>query len=320
MNNLNSEVLVSQRYEALVADLKNRVPYDFESDFTEEDLEFANFFIHNPHGSFDPMSVNYLPLEFAFKLKELQETPLFSELQEAAREHLAHGYTSRICLQEAFYFTIHDPSLPQLKSLKEKYEKNDAFKNIKEFLKDLREGILVDEEVKKIYFDYLIRSVPGGSYNWYGREDAVEFLNRQTSGKEQYLIGDFGCGIGDWTNELRKQLGDVAIIYASDQQYHKGVPDFKWSPKKGLTFFRADFRNIPLADDSLDCALMGFVIPHITENLAAQGLREVERVLKEGGCLVVGPTDKKDELNTGWAVLRKKDGVLIESEDEFIVC
>jgi hypothetical protein len=320
-----SEIPHSQNHGDLASNLKDRVPSIHAKSITEEDLEEAWRFINNPFGSLDFFHGDPLAWDYDDQLKELQKTPLFGELQEAAKKHLALGYDSSICVYRAFYLTIHDLSFPELIGLRKKYgekEKLTTSEEIKELFGDL-EKVLANKRTKDVFFDNLVNTVPDTSPRWDERKEVAEFIRKQACDRRRFLVGDFGCGTGKWIRKLKEQLGDATMIFASDQQYHREkdrgkVPHYKWAPDKGLAFFQANFKNVPLVDNSLDCALLSYVVTHTTKELAARGLQEIERVLKEGGCLIVGPVDRKDGYTTGWAVLRKKNGKLIESEGEFI--
>lgn len=316
-----SEIPTSQYHETLASDLKDRVPLEYRENITEGDLKETWRFINNPFSDLSFLRGGHpLAWEYGAQIKRLQGTPLFRELQEAAKKHLTLGYESPICLHQAFYLTLYESSLPRLIELRKKYDERGEFtadEDVKEMFNDLERYILTDKKAKEVFFYNLVNNVPDTSPDWEERREVAEFVRKQASNRKRFLVGDFGCGIGEWTRKFKEQLGDAATVFASDQQYHE-VPYYQWAPDKGLVFFRANFMNIPLPDESLDCALLSYVIPYITKDAAARGLREIERVLKDGGCLIIGPIDKKDSWESGWAVLRKKAGLLTESEKEFI--
>lgn len=319
MEKLRPEISVPHHLEALASDLKDRVPPIYINNITEGDLDEAMRFVSNPFGPLDYRHGDPLAWEYLTQIKNLQEKPFFQELQEAAREHLSRGYESPICIYQAFLLTVY--ALPDLAELKRKYEEKGAFatgEDIKEMLDDLGNCILTDGEAKRVFFSNLVNTVPDVSPSWDERKEVVEFLRKQAADKKNFLIGDFGCGVGEWSRKFKEQLGDAATIFASDQQYHGEVPHYKWAPERRLAFFRANFMNVPLPDKSLDCALLVYVTSVVTKDAVARGLREIERVLKDDSFLIVGPIDKKDSWERGWTVLRKKTGVLVESEAEFI--
>ena len=56
---------------------------------------------------------------------------------------------------------------------------------------------------------------------------------------------------------------------------------------------RADSVALPFADGSFDCALMGDVIEHLPWEVAVDALRDVRRVLRPGGVLLVHTSPNK---------------------------
>lgn len=86
---------------------------------------------------------------------------------------------------------------------------------------------------------------------------------------------EVGCGDGWYSAQLRPRIG-VDISFNSVKRF------------EGLRtrLMVADVENLPFADSSFD-VVYGFSILHHLENIG-RGLKEINRVLKPGGCIAFG--------------------------------
>jgi demethylmenaquinone methyltransferase/2-methoxy-6-polyprenyl-1,4-benzoquinol methylase/phosphoethanolamine N-methyltransferase len=102
-------------------------------------------------------------------------------------------------------------------------------------------------------------------------------------------ILDVGCGTGSLTLMAAEQLGPdarVAGIDASPEMIEQARK--KASKKKREVDFRvAPIEQLPYGDAEFDAVLSSLMLHHLPDDLKAQGLAEVHRVLKPGGRLVV---------------------------------
>jgi len=92
---------------------------------------------------------------------------------------------------------------------------------------------------------------------------------------------DLGCGDGSnltWLN------GHFARLYGSDYN----ILRLMRAAKLGfdVRLFMADILNYPTGDDAFDVIFFNHVLEHIPDDAAA--LREVRRILKPGGLLILG--------------------------------
>jgi ubiquinone/menaquinone biosynthesis C-methylase UbiE len=106
---------------------------------------------------------------------------------------------------------------------------------------------------------------------------------------------DIGSGTGVLLPFLITELGYkgriVALDFSAEMLGQARAKNF--SPIVG--FAQADVLAIPLADNSLDMAICNSVVPHFGDKVRA--LREIARVLKHNGRLVICHTMSRDMLN-----------------------
>lgn len=106
---------------------------------------------------------------------------------------------------------------------------------------------------------------------------------------------DIGSGTGVLLPFLITELGYkgriVALDFSAEMLGQARAKNF--SPIVG--FAQADVLAIPLADNSLDMAICNSVFPHFGDKVRA--LREIARVLKHNGRLVICHTMSRDMLN-----------------------
>lgn len=92
---------------------------------------------------------------------------------------------------------------------------------------------------------------------------------------------DLGCGDG---NNL-SWLGNLPVfLMASDYNLDRLLRARRRAP--GIKLFMADVTDCPVLDDSVDIIFFNHVLEHIPDDSAA--LREVYRILRPGGLLVLG--------------------------------
>ncbi len=110
---------------------------------------------------------------------------------------------------------------------------------------------------------------------------------------------DLGCGEGRYTLPLASQVGREGTVYGADL-WEDGLATLNGKAReKGLTNIRTLFADVsqplPLADDSVDLAVMATVLHDLAEAGQAQGaLAELARLVKPGGRLAVLEFKKKE--------------------------
>jgi ubiquinone/menaquinone biosynthesis C-methylase UbiE len=113
--------------------------------------------------------------------------------------------------------------------------------------------------------------------------------------KPGYYVLDIGSGTGVLLPFLIAELGDEGKILALDfsaemlgQAKAKNFPPI-------VGFAQVDVLSIPLADNSVDLAICNSVFPHFNDKVKA--LKEIARVLKNNGRLVICHTMSREMLN-----------------------
>lgn len=110
---------------------------------------------------------------------------------------------------------------------------------------------------------------------------------------EHAIVCDLGCGTGRMTELLSPFAQHVIGVDASEAMIEAARQRLR--PSTNTTIHRAQLKELPLDDDSIDVALMVLVLHYVSDPLAA--LKEAERVLRPGGKLVLvdmQPHDRTD--------------------------
>jgi ubiquinone/menaquinone biosynthesis C-methylase UbiE len=113
--------------------------------------------------------------------------------------------------------------------------------------------------------------------------------------KPGYYVLDIGSGTGVVLPFLITELGDEGKILALDfsAEMLGQAQDKNFPPIVG--FAQADVLAIPLADNFVDLAMCNSVFPHFTDK--AKALKEIARVLKNNGRLVICHTMSREMIN-----------------------
>ncbi len=100
---------------------------------------------------------------------------------------------------------------------------------------------------------------------------------------------DLGCGVGTFTVEMARMVGETGTVHAIDIQESLIEQTRQRIAAVGLAertrLHRSGAYQLPLADDSIDLAVLIATLPQIPNKLLA--LAELSRVLKRGARLAV---------------------------------
>ena len=110
-----------------------------------------------------------------------------------------------------------------------------------------------------------------------------------------YYVLDIGSGTGVLLPFLIAALGDEGKIVALDFSAEMLVQGKAKISLHLVDFVQADGMAIPLADYSMDLALCSSVFPHFNDKVKA--LKEIARVLKNGGRLAICHTMSRETIN-----------------------
>ena len=94
---------------------------------------------------------------------------------------------------------------------------------------------------------------------------------------------DVACGTGDLAVELSRRVGPAGVVIGSD--FSEGMLDLARRKAPGLTWEWANALELAYDDDRFDAVTVGFGARNFAD--LDQGLREMVRVTKPGGRVVV---------------------------------
>jgi 2-polyprenyl-3-methyl-5-hydroxy-6-metoxy-1,4-benzoquinol methylase len=175
----------------------------------------------------------------------------------------------------------------------------------------LREQVEAAAQVRPQW--YLEEQPPEQSSPWrhhlrkrrsYVQQAIRAHLQRRREARAARLL-DLGCGDG---NHLTWLSAFAERAYGSDYNLVRLVRAQAQNPE--ATIFAADVLDFPAEDGAFDVVFFNHVIEHIPDDVAA--LREVRRVLKPGGLLVLGTPN---EGSWWWQLAYRRDPQSLATTD-----
>ena len=113
--------------------------------------------------------------------------------------------------------------------------------------------------------------------------------------KPGYYVLDIGSGTGVLLPFLIAELGYEGKIIALDFSVQMLGQAKAKNFQSIVDFAQADVMALPLADDSVDLAICNSAFPHFSDK--ARALKEIVRVLRNGGRLVICHTMSREMIN-----------------------
>lgn len=136
---------------------------------------------------------------------------------------------------------------------------------------------------------------------------------------------DIAGGTGDLAMAFRKKVGDSGRVILSDinaAMLGEGRNNLVDQGFSGVDFVQLNAEAIPFSDNSFDCVSIAFGLRNVTDK--DQALREMYRVLKPGGCLLILEFSKTDNELLSQAydfysfnVMPKLGGMIADDEDSY---
>jgi ubiquinone/menaquinone biosynthesis C-methylase UbiE len=111
---------------------------------------------------------------------------------------------------------------------------------------------------------------------------------------------DCGCGEGEYVRALR-EFG--ASIVGIEFQKSKLLDATNQNSSRPITLSAADIQEMPFRDGAFELALVNEVLEHVPDDL--RGLREVNRVLKPGGLVIVFSPNRLYPFETHGVYLKR---------------
>lgn len=110
--------------------------------------------------------------------------------------------------------------------------------------------------------------------------------------KQEDKILEIGCGLGYYTKQIATITPNLVTTDISQNYLIKAK---LYNPYKIIDYVCCSGEELPFADNSFDKVLMSEVIEHLLD--WKMGIREVQRVLKPGGKLIIATPNKYSYLN-----------------------
>jgi demethylmenaquinone methyltransferase/2-methoxy-6-polyprenyl-1,4-benzoquinol methylase len=168
-------------------------------------------------------------------------------------------------------------------------------------------GVLENKTRARYFYKYLSKvydQVNAFIFTTSMRDAALDMLDLSTTDH----VLDVGCGTGFGTAGL---LRYTEHVYGLDQSPHQLAKARKrLSHEDSVRYFFGDAERLPFEDDSFDAAWSSGSIEYWPNPV--EGLREMRRVVKPGGTVVVvGPNEPNSEF---WA--RVADAIMLFYDEE----
>jgi len=157
-----------------------------------------------------------------------------------------------------------------------------------------KESILIKEDEDTIIKNQMEKMVH--SYDRYmkritlGREDALRRMTVNLAGvKPGDCVLEIGCATGSLSLAAKRQAGPTGKVVGID--IIPGMIDVSRNKasQAGLdvTFQLSNIEDLPFPDKNFDVVMCSFMIFHMSEKVRNKGIKEIYRVLKPKGILLV---------------------------------
>ena len=103
---------------------------------------------------------------------------------------------------------------------------------------------------------------------------------------------DIGCGMTAFTKYL-KDVAECEVVGVDPDLFESGIRykghgiSKEFIRKTGLQIIQGGMENIALSSNSFDCVFCLSVIEHLPTDVAHRGIREMARILKPGGRVII---------------------------------
>ncbi len=152
---------------------------------------------------------------------------------------------------------------------------------------ELLDGVRLDSEALRLNLREMamLNRLPGGV------GASLAAVTGLLDGRPDTAVLDVGAGSGDFARRLRR-IHSARVVVADHHEQVLAVARRNLAHTDGVTLLRADARDLPLADGSVDVTHASLLIHHLDPPDAVAALREMRRVARTG--VVV------NDLRRGW--------------------
>jgi ubiquinone/menaquinone biosynthesis C-methylase UbiE len=123
------------------------------------------------------------------------------------------------------------------------------------------------------------------------RRELYEFAGRALSLFKPNKIIDVACGNGEWSGVLGSMLGNAQVVGVDLDERLIDYAKTHFQTER-VAFVRADALKLPFPDKSFDSVVSFHTIEHFNETDQVKLLRELSRVLRDYGVLVIATPDR----------------------------
>lgn len=147
-----------------------------------------------------------------------------------------------------------------------------------------------------------------------GRERA---MRKRTADLAQLRPGesvlDVGCGTGTLALVAKRRVGEAGRVAGIDPAPQMIARAGRKAARQGLSLDLqvGVIERLPFPDQSFDVVLSTLMMHHLPDDLKRQGLREIARVLKPGGRLLV--VDAKRHSGAGHTAIEDQPALMREA-------
>lgn len=137
------------------------------------------------------------------------------------------------------------------------------------------------------------------------------------------VILDLCCGTGDWSIHMANTNSNIEVIGLDFSEKMLEVAQSRTAHIENLSLVQGDAMALDFPDDAFDTVTIGFGLRNLPDY--NQGLKEMYRVLKPGGTLVVLETSQPENalIRFGFniyfgTIMPKLGGLIADKEEEYV--
>lgn len=161
------------------------------------------------------------------------------------------------------------------------------------------------------YYDLLMKVIT------LGREKALRKMTVDVAGvKAGDKVLEVGCGTGTLSLVIQETVGQSGKVYGIDaapEMIERAQRKNKRAGKN-VNFQIGLIDSIPYSDNEFDVAMCSFMIFHMPHDVRHRGLKEIFRVLKKDGKLLIVDILKQESINELQQLMEEAGFIKITNE------